>query len=130
VTVFETERIAIEWSILLHNGNVLSSREDSGRVKLHATEKGLEIYLSREQAASRSCPVELVEFMAEFCGIKDSQNIMLLQYILAESDLQNISDSLDRRGIPDSSEQYLSDFGERHFKRVLHPILPGPNISQ
>ncbi len=104
VTVYEAEQITIEWSIPRSAGKTLPGRADSGRVKLHAAEKKLEIYMSREQITSQSCPIELVEYLADFCGIQGSESIMILQHILIETNLENIADALDRRGILDIKE--------------------------
>ncbi|KAM5358865.1 hypothetical protein ACJZ2D_014924 [Fusarium nematophilum] len=98
MVVYEAERITMEWSIKTHAGESIPGRSDSSSIKIHATDDSLTIYTTRGQTASKSCSIELVEFLSMFCEIREPEKVMMLQYILMESDLQRITEELDRRG--------------------------------
>ncbi|KAK9425919.1 putative Heterokaryon incompatibility domain-containing protein [Seiridium unicorne] len=76
--VYATDQITVEWSIKLPNGELMPGRADSGSAKIDASGRSLVIYITRDYAASGTCPIELVEIEEAFsrhgipCGNAES----------------------------------------------------------
>ncbi|KAK9788173.1 putative Heterokaryon incompatibility domain-containing protein [Seiridium cardinale] len=125
--VYATDQITVEWSIKLPNGELMPGRADSGSAKIDASGRSLVIYITRDYAASGACPIELVEYIADLCEIRDPRRMMLLQYLLVESDLRRIEEAFSRHGIPCGNAESDGDpekpISKGYLYHATEPIL-------
>ena len=111
ITVYEVDRVVVEWSIELPGGDALLGRPESGQFKAHVVDNCLNIYVPRKSDVTSYVPIDLIEYLAQFCEIHDPARVMLLQYILMEADMAKVSEALNRRGILSDGEFRESSVG-------------------
>ncbi|KAH8710041.1 hypothetical protein GQ44DRAFT_814110 [Phaeosphaeriaceae sp. PMI808] len=108
--VWKTEKLSIGWSVERIDP-LLRRRLQEGRfpddglraLVITSTEsRGPRVYLKNEPNAS-FLPLELAEQLAIFCGVPEYESLML--YILSQESSSQITDTLNRRGIPSIEER-------------------------
>jgi hypothetical protein len=82
----------------------VQGRADSGRVKVSYQGNAMHIYLRHKDADAGTYPLDLREALATLCSIERPTDIRLLDFILSESDTDEILGELRRRGfqLPDT----------------------------
>ena len=70
-----------------------------GQVSLSNTADSLSLLMTEECAAAQCPPYELVNLLADVCGIKDPNHYSLLNTTLSSSSLEEISSTFTQQGI-------------------------------
>jgi hypothetical protein len=92
--------VTIQWTLKTpSNGLEIVSRADSGRVKVAAAGKTLEIFLRNSDADINRPPFELREELTAFCGLQDATHISLLHWVISEPSITEIETMFRRRGL-------------------------------
>lgn len=99
IQVYQSVRISTKWTVVTQKGDIVDGRVERGRVCLTQRPGGLDIYLCHEDSDILSPPLELIEELADFCGITYPEHRHLLTHILVQKDVQRITTDLDRRGV-------------------------------
>jgi hypothetical protein len=98
--VYTAEKVSVQWTLkTLDSSLEVVGRVDSGRVKVTAVNKALEIFLREDDANSSRPPFELQEELTTFCDIKEVSQVALLQWVVSEPDIDEIEAIFKRRGL-------------------------------
>jgi hypothetical protein len=91
--VYTVEKITIQWAVKVPVRGDIIGRADSGRVKITATGKVLEIFLRKRDSDISHPPLELLEELTTFCELKDASNVTLLHWVMTETNTGEMEDS-------------------------------------
>ncbi|EFX06511.1 het domain containing protein [Grosmannia clavigera kw1407] len=124
IEVLEAEKIRLLWGLRL-SGRIIYSRLTDGQVALSIKdqsndEKSLVIHMINEYGALAEgfVPSQLIQLLAEFCGIWESQKIALLAQILTQNNLKLIELDLKQCGVNDDENGYAeSNYGKPQAER-------------
>jgi hypothetical protein len=98
--VYTVQKITLRWVVKMpHTGVEVIGRADSGRVKVTGVGKGLEILLRRSDSDPSRPPFELMEELTTFCQLTDASHIALLHWLMSETDIREIANVFERRGL-------------------------------
>jgi hypothetical protein len=115
--------LIVKWIVTLKNGSTIESRSEPGRVMLARESKTLKVFLTSEDLDENCPPLELIEMLADFCGIVDPDHVVILTHILMQKNFKRIEDDLQRRGLSDSSGSRFPEIEECKFSIES---CPGP----
>jgi hypothetical protein len=105
--VYSAKEVIIEWAIGAgKTTGPIKGRADSGRVKVTPIGNILKIIIRESDVDVARPTLELQEEVAKFCEITDPSHVAILHWILAEDDLKEIEDVLQRRGIPNDLPEF------------------------
>jgi hypothetical protein len=97
--VYTVEKITIQWAVKVPVKGDIIGRADSGRVKITATGKVLEIFLRKSDSDISHPPLELLEELTTFCELKDASNVTLLHWVMTETNTGEMEAIFERRGL-------------------------------
>jgi hypothetical protein len=98
--VYTAERVSISWTLKTHDGSLeVVGRADSGRVRVAAQAKSLEIYIRKSDADISRPPYELREELSTFCCLTDASHISLLHWLISEPHIEEIEALFKRKGL-------------------------------
>lgn len=113
--VYQSQNLIVKWVVTLKDGSTIESRSESGRVMLARESQMLKVFLTREDLDENCPPLELIEMLADFCGIVDPDHAVILSHILMQKSFKRIEYDLQRRGLFDSSESRFREIEECKF---------------
>lgn len=97
--VYTVEKITLKWAVKVPNGEDIIGRADSGRVKITATGKVLEIFLRKGNSDISRPPLELLEELTTFCQLTDASHVALLHWVMTETNTGEMEATFERRGL-------------------------------
>lgn len=105
IEVYQSDSVVVKWTVQTRNGSIIEGRTEAGWLKLDMNSSTIRLFLRKEDTTDATPPVELPEALAQVCSIRDPEHLLLLSFILMQSDIQRIKDDLRRRGIVDTTPE-------------------------
>jgi hypothetical protein len=104
--VYTARRITLKWTVKVPGRGDVEGRADSGRVKISAIGRGLEIFLRKSDAEISRPPLELLEEITAFCQLNDASHVALLHGVMTEIHAADMEAIFQRRGLHKDAPEF------------------------
>ena len=104
--VYTVRGITLKWTVKVPGKGDVEGRADSGRVKISAIGKSLEVFLRKSDSDISRPPLELLEEMTTFCQLTDAFHVALLHGVMTESHAADMDVIFERRGLQKDAPEF------------------------
>lgn len=104
--VYTVRRITLKWTVKVPGRGDVVGRADSGRVKISAIGKSLEVFLRKSDSDISRPPLELLEEITTFCQLTDASHVAILHGVMTETHSGDIDAIFERRGLQKDAPEF------------------------